>query len=340
MSRLGQWSRLAARATCALLVVAGTSCFDPETRVCNLITSAECSPDESCIDPAFSRCPKSDETDPDSSKACVQPSSERCVAMGQAKAGEACDKHSDCGPHLFCIGTTVGVCRQRCDHLLGGCKTSELCVDLMPHFNTPDDAGYCVPPICDPVGNIGCAPGQTCLAGAPPVCGKAGKKKVGDACEATTDCVEKSFCLSTTKKCTAACDASKSNGVEAGCKADETCKAVLSGGDPLPANVGQCVAPCDITTDLGCPETGQCLKVGDAAPKCYKAGVTGSGKACFARGECVHGALCVEDSVHFKKVCARKCDPNAPEKVPCGEGYKCLTLTGFAGGYCGKDESS
>jgi hypothetical protein len=319
-----------------MLTAGLTGCFDPETRVCNIVTSAECSADESCIDPAFARCPESDKTEPDAKKACVQPSAERCVAMGNAKAGEPCAKHAECGPNLFCIGTTVGICRQRCDHLLGGCKSSETCVDLMPRFNTPDDAGYCSPPICDPVNNTGCPEGETCLAGAVPICGQAGKKAVGQDCALTSDCVQQSFCLSTTQKCTAACDTAKTGGEEAGCKADESCKAVPSDGAPVPGNVGQCVPPCDVTTDQGCPEQGQCLKVEGKPPKCYKAGATASGEVCFARGECVHGALCIQDSVNFKKICARKCDPSAPEKVPCGNGLECIDIEGYAGGYCDK----
>lgn len=330
-------ARCRACATLTLLLAVGfAGCFDPETRVCNIVTSAECSDGESCIDPAFSRCPESANTNPDASKACVQPSAERCVAMGSAKAGEPCDQHSDCSPDLLCIGTDKGVCRQRCDHLLGGCKTGETCVDLMPRFNTPDDAGYCVPPICDPVKNTGCKEGETCLAGAKPRCGKAGKKAIGEACENTSDCAEQSFCLSTTGKCTAACDTSKTKGEAAGCKAGESCNAVLSGGKPLPGNVGQCVPPCDVTTDGGCPETGQCLKVGDDPPKCYKAGETDVGEVCFGRGECVHGALCIQDAVNFKKFCARKCDPVAPEKAPCGSGLQCMALKGYDVGYCGK----
>jgi len=337
MTYVGQkaWTKIAGgiAATLALGVV---GCFDPEVRVCNVVTSEECGTEESCSDPAFGRCPETDQTDVDASKACIQPGSERCVAMGTGKGGDACTKHADCSPAMFCIGVQVGACRQRCDHILGGCQKNETCVDLMPRFNTPDDAGYCLPPVCDPVKNTGCESGQVCFAGTTPICGLAGKKQVGETCENTSDCVQQSFCLSSTKKCTAACDTTKDIGAAAGCKQDETCKAVLSGGIALPGNVGHCVSPCDITTDQGCSEQGQCLKDRDNPPKCYKAGVTELGESCFGRGECVHGAHCIEDAVNFTKACARKCDPDLPDKAPCGSDLQCIKIQGYAVGYCGK----
>lgn len=329
-----------ARVLLALMSIAGLlcqwGCFDPEVRICDFYTSAECGAGESCVDSAFDRCPEAEQISPDSSKACIQPSAETCVAMGTGKAGSTCDRHTDCGPDMFCIGAQTGICRTRCNTLVGGCATGETCLDLLPPFNTPDDVGYCTPPVCDPVAQTGCKKDEACLAGPTPRCGKAGDKATGETCASTTECAPGGLCLSTTKQCVASCDTTKIAGVAAGCKAEESCAQVTSDGKPLAGNLGHCVPPCDITSDAGCPEEGTCLKVGDAPPKCYKAGTTAAGNVCFATGDCVHGAHCIQDSANFKKYCAPKCDPTNPAKTPCGSGQKCWEIKDYPIGYCGK----
>lgn len=320
----------------ATLACGLAGCFEPEVRVCNFVTSAECAAGESCIGPDSERCPEAENVSASTKAACLQPSAERCAAMGSGKAGQTCQKHTDCAVDMFCIGSSEGTCRNRCHNFAGGCAKNETCVDVLPGLNTPDDVGYCLPPVCDPITNTGCKAGESCLPGVRPRCAPAGDKAIGETCDTTSECTERSFCLSSTKRCVGSCDVSKGSGEPAGCKAGETCKKVTSEGADLPEGFGRCVPPCDITSDAGCPEEGQCLKIGDSPPKCYKAGSIEVGEVCYATGDCVHGAHCIQDIVNFKKVCAPKCDPADLAKVACNSGETCLTLKDYPIGYCGK----
>ncbi len=324
---------------CAALVALSTSCFDEEVRVCDLVTSAECSAGESCVDQKQSRCPSDEENKGQETSACITPGLERCTKMGTAKNGEACTKHTDCGTDMLCIGMGQGVCHHRCDFVVQNCVGERVCRDLMPSLNTPDDVGYCEDLPCNPLSNAGCGAGEACFGGPEPFCGPIGSKKVGEECKTIKDCAEGAICVSGKDKCTKLCDSAKGFGTAAGCAANESCDIVESGGQRLPFAQGICVLSCDVVTEEGCDSEGKCyLLSADKLPECYKAGTVALGETCFKTGDCFRRGICVQGPQ--SKLCVKKCDASDANTTATCDGNKCAPLSKISKlGFCPPKQS-
>ncbi len=149
-----------------------------------------------------------------------------CLDAGVAAVGAVCDSQGDprdpavaeqvCGGGALCIGDPDdplepgapldgrGVCQQLCDPRADGCGAGEACVD----FGQRDDPrtmedenwfiGLCQPSDCDVLADD-CAPDEACrllsFLQTDGACAPAGRRGLGELCEAQADCGPRTVCL-------------------------------------------------------------------------------------------------------------------------------------------------
>lgn len=176
---------------------------------------------------------------------CVQGSNGQVQISDDCGNGLACftiagDAHALC--HRLCVpGATPNGCSasQACNLPIPGVSGVEVCraATVTPNPDAGADAG--TPTACKPLGQTGCAAGESCyFSSSGAVCWKTGSKNPGEACVSPTDCVKGSNCVSTGSSAKCATFCSTAAGGTPSCSDGSTCVAFTSAkAEP---NLGYC----------------------------------------------------------------------------------------------------
>ena len=250
-----------------------------------------------------------------------------CVSLcgdGLCASSESCATcASDCGdcPGGECTDTCESLgysCGEICGQSCGSCAAGQTCTE-----------GSCEGSSATACWETGCPPGMSCQDDG--TCAEAGCMETG--CPAGQSCDPES----------GSCEAlSAPGGVCAPCSSDSECapgwsctalssgKACLEGcasNDACDTGWSCVGTPALCTPDLsfscagcvaeGCPNGGAC---DPASGECASPSATCA--SCNENWECGPGAACVSLSSGWGKICAPRCDPNAP--VPCADEVACV----------------
>jgi len=303
------WLRTGALiAALGLPAACSTSLGESNLRKCHLVTNDKCQPGEMCVDPA----------------------AEHCVPADAKKLDEPCDKDEDCVATAVC-GESNGklACRTKCDFTNNKCGSGLECHKYSDQ-KTPDNLGYCAPPVCNPVFNTGCPTGEVCLSGYKPICGTSGTKTAGQACTKLSECGPKLTCANVAnvgQVCSPLCDTEK-KAPDNGCTTAQACVEIYDDDaeEYWPSAQGYCKNPCHPITDEGCGDKGACHGVSNSSKAlCGAFGTVAIDDFCNKGSDCVKGATCVPlKNGKFK--CKAKCDTTGKVGNKCPAGKSCFQL--------------
>jgi hypothetical protein len=175
-----------------------------------------------------------------------------CTAPGSIPLGGACQFLYDCAPGGFCAGasSTKAICTEYCDDD-AQCGQAICVIGLVDEQQNPVPGVTFCSDDCNPINNVGCPSGLTCLLGQEEdgqmrtfgICRGHGNGAQGTACTDNEDCAAGSACFTLndpnmSKKCLAYCNTSSPS-----CPSGSSCTAFNPQFVYKNITFGACIGP-------------------------------------------------------------------------------------------------